>query len=214
MGKELIRWDNAGPVRRPQKVTLLRPGPGETLRVALLSESFTGLWLHWVDGRTVPCLGEERGCPYHVSAEDWDLRWKGYAACARSRVYPVQPPLVEVTADAWNGCPILKQLSDARLCRGVMLELTRGRGGPRKRVTARLPDANRVVDHAGELPPSPDVRTLVMVLYPERVIQPKATRKEGSDSDAIPTGEIRTPDTSSDETTGAVSTEVEQVDGN
>lgn len=164
-----LQWDSTGPRRGRRWVDLIRPASGEAITLICLSSRIEGIWLHWIDGQTVPCVGAEDGCPYHDMPREGELRWKGYFAALKDIGGPGF--YGEVTEDAWRGAPLLRSLSDAAALRGVRITLWRRRGGERRPVVIQLPDADKVVERAHLLPACPDVRSAVSVLWgcpPER----------------------------------------------
>jgi hypothetical protein len=73
--------------------------------------------------------------------------------------------ILEVTAEAWRGCLPLQQLSDAGKLRGIEVELVRAAGGPRKPVVAKVLNDCRAVSFAASLPPAPDTKEWLAVLF-------------------------------------------------
>lgn len=169
MGDDLFRWDDVGPRGAARRVILVRPRPGCSVRAVLLCRSITGLWLHWHDGRSVPCLGEEEGCPLHDGCDNWGLRWKGFVGCITSRTFLPRGQVLEVTADAWSRCLVAQQLSEAGRLRGVEVEVVRCGTGPRGRCGLSVLYDGALVPYAAILPPEPDTRGLVTILFPRFV---------------------------------------------
>lgn len=164
-----VRWDDEGPAKVPKRVILVRPKAGCSVRAVLLCARITGLWLHWYEGRSVPCLGEEHGCPLHDGAGDWGLRWKGFCGCATSRTFLPRGQVLEITAEAWSRCVIAQQLSEVGKLRGVEVEVMRAGTGPRARCGLSVLYDGAVVAYAAVLPPEPDTRGLVSILFPKFV---------------------------------------------
>lgn len=158
-----IQWDDSGPTGGGRWLPLVRPGVGESLTVVCLSARIVGVWLHWIEGRTVPCVGEDEGCPYHEDDMAFGLRWKGYFAAVRS----VGASIVfgEITQEAWRGAALLRALSSAGALRGVKIALHRRRGGPRRPVIVELPALDQTIARADLLPDPPDVRKAISVLW-------------------------------------------------
>ncbi len=157
------KWDNVGPRRGRTWVDLVRPASGESVALICIGVQIEGVWLHWIDGRTVACIGEEDGCPYHRGVREGELRWKGYFGAVKQ--VGAEVVFGEVTEDAWQRAHLLRALSDAYALRGVRITLSRRRGGPRRPVVVQLPDLDRVVPRAELLPVCPDVRAAVSVLW-------------------------------------------------
>ncbi len=158
-----IQWDNSGPVKGRTWIDLVRPASGESVKLICIGEQIEGLWLHWIDGKTIPCTGEDEGCPYHRGDREGELRWKGYFAAVRA----IGTPIVygEVTEEAWKCSPLLVNLSQQRALRGVRVTLFRKRGGPRRPVIVVMEHHDEVVGRADLLPKCPDVRRAVSVLW-------------------------------------------------
>lgn len=158
-----IQWDSAGPRTGRTWIELARPLSGETLTLICVSQRVEGVWLHWIDGRTIPCTGADDGCPYHDRPREGELRWKGYFPAVKS----VGAGLVygEITEEAWKGAPLLRQLSDANQLRGVRIAMARLRGGERRPVRVGLPFADQVIPRIVLLPECPDVRAALAVLW-------------------------------------------------
>lgn len=161
-----IKWDNGGPRDCVHWVPTVRVDPGETVKGVSVSESVCGVWLHWVGGRTVPCLDAAGECPYHTGGDDCGLRWKGYFGIVRGRGSRVE--YAAVTEEGWRLCPLFRELSDAGDLRGVEVALSRIRGGPRRPVRISLPEGEGKVSWWKSLPAPPDVRAAVGVLLRRR----------------------------------------------
>lgn len=162
-----INWDNRGPRRGRRWVDLVRPQSGETVDLVAVSLQVEGVWLHWIDGQTVPCAGVEYGCPYHAAAREGELRWKGYFAAVKSLGGGVV--YAELTEEAWTTADLLRRLSEQSTLRGVRVRLFRKRGGPRRPVGVVLPFADTRIERMDILPPPPDVRSAVSILWSRSV---------------------------------------------
>jgi len=171
-----VRWDDRGPDSNRKRVTLVRPGVGGLVRVVLLCARVTGIWLHWVEGRSVPCLGEDEGCPMHDGRDNWGLRWKGFMGCMTLQVSRPPNQLLEVTQDGWHRSLHLRQLSDTGKLRGVEVQARRGSKGPRARVAYEVLCGGALVRYAANLPEEPDTKALLAVLFPS-VVGPGAERR-------------------------------------
>lgn len=158
-----VRWvDGPSPGGPGCPPDVLEPGLAP-LKVVLVSASVQGADLHWISGRTVPCIGEEEGCPYHHDRTECGLRWKGYAACLQYGQWSAPQCLVAITKRAWVGCGELRSASRAGLLRGRVLTLTRGRGVTARAVLAEL--SPFPVAGGDKLPPPIDVKASLLVLW-------------------------------------------------
>lgn len=171
-----IRWDDDGPRNVRRRVRLVRPLSGQSVSVVCVSTRVCGVYLHWIDGRTVPCRCPAEECPYHLPPDEGGLRWKGYAACLLTRGGAGW--YAEITEDAWSGSELLQDLSAKSGLRGVQLRLTRAAGGPRKPVRVDLPNGGTPVEWAESLPRPPDVRAAIQVLWTPRPNVGRGPEKE------------------------------------
>jgi hypothetical protein len=86
----------------------------------ILSPHLVGVWTHWIDGRTQPCI---KGIGCLCEAEELPTRWKGYlAAMAQGHDRPV---LVELTANAARLLPACELEAPHGGIRGRFLRLSR-----------------------------------------------------------------------------------------
>lgn len=159
---ERIKWDKGGPRGSAHWVPVVKLGAGDCVRLVCVSGGVCGIWLHWIAGRTVPCLDAAGECPYHSDSAECGLRWKGYVATVRARGHAVE--YAGLTAEGWRLCPLLRELSDAGELRGVELCLSRSRAGPRRPVLVSLPNGEGRVSWWKSLPPAPDVQAAVLTL--------------------------------------------------
>lgn len=157
-----VCWDDSGPRGPARWVPVVKIDAGQSERVVCVSSAACGVWLHWLEGRTVPCRGEEGGCPYHHGEGEGGLRWKAYFAVVRGRGQGVE--YAAVTAEGWKMCPGFAEASRRRALRGVEVTLSRLRGDRRRPLRVALPEPDRVVSWVRSLPPEPDVRAAIQTL--------------------------------------------------
>lgn len=104
-----IQWDNRPPSDSGPRIGIQvwTPPPKSRHYVRLLGP-WRGVWLHWLNERTRPCLGETecQHCP------DPDIRWMGYAP---AQLWTFGPPDTKsgVPKPAWMPivCPITEQVA-------------------------------------------------------------------------------------------------------
>jgi len=58
-----MAWDGTPPTIDPSFVPIIRPKPRETYHLLVLGDRIEGLWLHWMDCRSVPCFRLASHCP-------------------------------------------------------------------------------------------------------------------------------------------------------
>lgn len=71
-------WGAKLPADRQAYTQIICPNPGEKLRVVALSHSIETCWIHFVGGRTQPCLGSADLC--FACNAGVGRRWKGFFA--------------------------------------------------------------------------------------------------------------------------------------
>lgn len=148
-----VYWDNEPDTEDAGSfVPIWSPKPGQTLRLVCLSDVVTGVWTHFVDKRTRPCLGRKNGCL--CSRMDLGRRWKGYVAALepeRSRVV-----LAELTIGAYtHAFDLLRSVKET--LRGRPIRLWRATGKENARVSVIFEEPRlEAMEHS--LPPAPDVR--------------------------------------------------------
>lgn len=59
---------------------IVRPEPGNRLKVIALTDRYMGCWTHWV-GRTVYCPGPRECKCFSSNEAKCDRRWRGYLPC-------------------------------------------------------------------------------------------------------------------------------------
>lgn len=105
------------PASNPTAVPVLSPKPGLPVDVLVLSNELTTVWVHWIEGRTVPCV--EEPCPHQVEAGP--RRWKAYLACWEPRWR--RRVVVELSATAARS--LLGKAASLPPLRGRRLQLAR-----------------------------------------------------------------------------------------
>lgn len=131
----------------PGFVPVLRPGDGEILRLVALGDRIEGTFVHFVAGRSSPCVGPGFNCRV---CRGQKKRWIGYLMAyleARRQVV-----LAELTASAVRDC---RDLTLGTVLRGRRFEVERVGEGRQGRVQLRL---GRMVARADDLPDAPDTR--------------------------------------------------------
>ena len=102
--------DRPGPVDRAW-IPLLYPAGDLSVRGIVLVQKLVGVWTHWVDRRTVPCLewrdpetSEVSECPY--DHRKYSRRWKGYLGIVQEGSW--KRAIAEITAEGYRSCPLLR----------------------------------------------------------------------------------------------------------
>lgn len=173
-------WDSAPPLGGLGWIPVYSPPPGGKLVVVLLSAAVEGHWLHWIGGRTIPCPEPASPCSLCAGEGPVPIRWKGWFAALpyEGKV----PGLAEVTEEAWKHCPVLREASRRKDCRGKILTLRRAPGGKRKTVDASV-SAFRQGEQP-ELPEAFDVRAAVRQLWvPRAAGNPRLADRRGKGAD-------------------------------
>lgn len=147
-----IAWGAEPPRKKlDASIRLLCVHARETIIVAILGP-LEGLQTHWVDGKTMACLGSQ-DCPWH----DRPQTWKGYVAVLQLyddkgkglRRAPAPAVLVCSEEIGWT----MKQT-----CRGEVMRVSRGgskNNGPMRAeksdlvLSGRLPEAFNVRPYVG-----------------------------------------------------------------
>lgn len=152
---EGIGWSDRPDTEKPIHIPIWSPKHLQPVRAIILSESVVGVYTHYIDGRTRPCMGTVRTCG--GCAAGMSRRWKGYLGC----IVPVNGKrvLVEVTTEAVRGCPML--LTSKVNLRGSTIELRRTAEAKNSPVRATIGSGR-----AGhELPETFDVRQQLCVIW-------------------------------------------------
>ena len=119
-----IQWNDGPPPRQNTMFyPLVRASHLAAQHFCILSDTVIGVWTHFMeDGSTHPCFHDRacKGCQ-----DKRATRWAGYLACLRT----AKPNLVlvEITPDAYYGCPPLHHKKELSL-RGCLLTITRAKG--------------------------------------------------------------------------------------
>lgn len=125
------------------------PTPDREIHVVLVSQSLLGVFTHWIDGRTRPCLGSREEC---VGCDlKLPRRWK----CFLGAFNPASGRLgiLEVTQEAFLRCRQLNE--DSGKLRGLTVRLIRTGLAKNARVTALV---GARVTAGATVPPSFDVK--------------------------------------------------------
>jgi hypothetical protein len=128
------------------------PRVGRAVEAVLLGEEVAGVWLHWQQDRTVPCLGA--ACK--VDHERSKALWHGYIAAKTPRL--LVPTILGVSAEAAGQLEYLASLYYG--IRGLRVRLSR-KSNKKSRVVVELLQEAKVK----ELPPAFDVRPYLMALW-------------------------------------------------
>lgn len=97
-----IPWDDTPPPEQGKWLPIFRASPLAPARFFCVGSHIEGVWVHVVDERDRPCLGNADVCD-HCRANR-NRRWKGYIAVwvtEHSRIM-----LAEITADAARHSPL------------------------------------------------------------------------------------------------------------
>ena len=141
-------WDSdLGNIGRTPVVTVYRLKHGESGQAILLGDP-VGVWLHWVDGNSLPCELENcRWCPGRTYR-----RWYAPAQAPVGPKQIIEGPKgtigtshhawVDVLAELNDGC---RAALEGRTCRGLFVSLCRGK-------TGRAPLVLRVLDRTTDKP--------------------------------------------------------------
>lgn len=155
LDREEIQWDAPLPKREDAMIPILSPRAGECVRAIILSDRFLSVPVHYVCGRTQPCLRIKslcEGCRRKISR-----KWKGYAAgvdFSNRRLC-----LIEITPNAVRSCP---QLLDSSDLRGWVVSLMRQGTSSCGKVDAALTDWRKRVNH---LPEAFDVQAILLKIW-------------------------------------------------
>lgn len=136
------------PDRRPF-YPIYSPTTDRDVLVVLLSPDLVGVFVHYYNHRTRPCLGNKEAC--EGCDLRYDKRWKGFAAAwdkDKGRLC-----LVQVTQEAFLRTPAFHHNKGS--LRGMVLRMTRAGASKNARVTATLKPATWA---DGVLPPAFDVK--------------------------------------------------------
>ena len=154
-----VFWDDAGPSSVPRiAIQVFRVPPTGKAFIRFLG-NVVGVWTHWLEGRSTPCLGKEcRHC-----LEGVPQRWKGYAPALWWKVWldqktgKQQGKWLAVVVEITEGLTELK----GRPLRGQVIELRR----PGKRRNGPLEFSALDKPAAGDLPDAFDVRPILERLW-------------------------------------------------
>jgi len=81
MATDNIRWGPPPDRRLPHKIPIeAAPKDGSVLYFWSLSCDILGVFTHWWEGRSIPCIGRDQGCVCGVRNIWVATRWRGYLA--------------------------------------------------------------------------------------------------------------------------------------
>lgn len=86
------------PASAPRGYSIWRPGPGQVLRVLVLSNRIVGCWTHFAGQTSTGCPGDPKFC--FGCANKLPRRWRGYLACVNVKTQ--ETGIVEITQGAAN----------------------------------------------------------------------------------------------------------------
>jgi len=135
-------------------VPIFRPKPGEEMRFIALNSTIEVVWLHWINTRTAPCIGEEAGCPY---CNDQIARWTGFLGVLQVGTW--KQGILELSAEAVRRCP---QCNPIIHLRGRTLTYKRLPGRENARCVLAIGDLSPMLDR---VPPEFDVRGFLRRLW-------------------------------------------------
>lgn len=141
-----VQWADRPPPP-PGFVRIIRPRPGEVLRLIALSDKIEGTDVHFWEGRTIPCRAPFNHCP---ACKHRKPRWEGYLMCFREVTREIV--LAAVTKGAANRCTFLR---NGPKLRGRRVELERIETREEGRVELRIGD---FIARPQILPEAPDIR--------------------------------------------------------
>jgi hypothetical protein len=98
--RDLVKWEVPEPFTEPRQnsIKICKVRPKETVRGLVLSDQVIGCKTHWMNGRTKPCIGIEKGCEGCLLGMPW--RWKGWLAVYLPNLKT--PWLLEVSQNAYD----------------------------------------------------------------------------------------------------------------
>jgi len=117
---DLARQDHAP--RPGPELPILRHKANTPTRYLLLSRSLFGLWTHWIDDCSMPCLEPRAGCD--GCKRQKPRRWKGYLHAIR--MDNREEGFLELTPFAAKALEL--QVGGAITLRGVQMKCSRGNG--------------------------------------------------------------------------------------
>ena len=152
-------------------IPIWSPKPREIIRGVILSTRYTGVWTHFIDGRTQPHLNDDKLCPGCLLGRS--KRWKAYIAVWSERFSRVG--LFELTTEAVRTCPAF--LNEQNNLRGWKIALERKGIQPNSPVHA---DLTRM-DPSPKLRPDIDVLAALTKIWnsPARATHRQARAGEG-----------------------------------
>lgn len=121
----LFRQDE--PPRPGPSLPLMRLGAGATVRFLLLNSRLFGLWTHWVNKKSIPCLEPQAKCEGCKTGAC--RRWKGYVHAVN--MHNRQEGFLELTPVAAQ--QLLEQAGRGNSLRGLQVQVQRG-GGEKARL--------------------------------------------------------------------------------
>lgn len=168
-----VAWSpGPDPDRRPY-YPIYSPTTDRDVAVVVLSQDVTGVYVHYYNHRTRPCLASRDLC------EGCDLRyprrWKGYLACwdkSRGRLC-----LAQLTQEAFLRTAGLHALRGK--LRGCVLRLTRAGASRNSRVNAQV---KPVTWEEGLLPPAFDVKAALERIWFTEPLESQAPSQQEEDS--------------------------------
>jgi len=109
-----VSWDSDpfGGAAPMEQIVRIESGPPKEFMV--LSYRLTGVWTHFLDGRTRPCFKEN--CPGCDNPEDTSRKWQGWLAVCNPPGKTMR--FLALTENAVRGCPSLIARSGPQGLRG------------------------------------------------------------------------------------------------
>lgn len=162
MRRDQVNWLSGPPARDDRRMLRIVRCPKEGfLDLVILSDHLVGVWTHWLDGRTQPCMApNDCGCQrMHIPH-----RWKGYLACSLTTDRKVV--LAELTGEACRCISLQDSPLTGKPLRGLVLRLQRDRRSRGGRVLAGIRSEARVASDT--LPRAPDVHEELMRIWTSR----------------------------------------------
>lgn len=148
-------WEQSPPPRPTLYLQRLKIHPGTKYQVGSLASRPTGLWTHYVSGKTFPCIGERFNCPYCGPLTS--QRWTGYLPVKIPRSHLLW--FVTLTDGCRDHCPELKD--ETIDLKGHIL--TVWREGQRSNSPLRVSVGD--CDPKGSNCPEPDMRAFLCNLW-------------------------------------------------
>lgn len=150
-----VNWDENPRQCAPSYVPVHSPKPGLAVSGVIIACRPTGVWTHYVDGATSPCLTHAAECPHCVKGRR--PRWKCYLLYYAAGIGRIA--LAEITVDAFRRQPLLADSADS--LRGRNIKLVRAGEAANSRVSCHIsPNATLCT-----LPIEFDVRPILLRIW-------------------------------------------------